>query len=176
MYRHMSIICIRYQYHVSLPCTALGGLSQQEMPMSNEEVDPLDDLVVKSSEVAGENRRLLAELLRPHIQFDPETGAIHFRQPPRLNTRQYVLVYLLAKMALAQKNPQYDPVATARDVEDGTGLPGGSVRPKLTELSRERVISKNDTGYYVAVTNLHKARAILEDTLSPEQPAASNGG
>lgn len=132
--------------------------------------DPLDDLVIKAKEVEGEYRKILADLLKPHVRFDPETGTIHFtQQPPKLNTKQHVLVYLLAKLALTQKNPQFEPVATAKDIEDATGLPGGTVRPKLTELSRQRVITKIGVAYCVQAANLLKARALLEDTLAATQ-------
>ncbi len=134
--------------------------------MANIVSDPLDQLVMKSEEVEGEARKLLAELLVPHVRMDPETGKIFFIPfPPKLNTRQHVLVYLLAKLALAQKNEKFDAVASAKDVEDATGLPGGTVRPKLIELFKDRIISKSDVGYFVQGSNLHKARSLLEDTL-----------
>ena len=128
--------------------------------------DPLDQLVMKAEEVEGEARKLLADLLTPHVRMDPDMGKIYFvPYPPKLNTKQTVLVYLLAKLALAQKSEKFDPVATAKDVEEATGLPGGSVRPKLTELFRERIIAKSEAGYFVEVSSLPKARSLLEDTL-----------
>lgn len=128
--------------------------------------DPLDQLIMKAEEVEGEYREILADLLKPHVKLDPEIGKVYFiPQPPKLNTKQHVLVYLLAKLALAQKNDKLEPVASAKDVEDSTGLPGGTVRPKLSELFRERVISKSEAGYFVEAANLHKARSILENTL-----------
>jgi len=137
--------------------------------VANHNKDPLDQLVMKAEEVEGEYRKLLADLLKPHVRMDPDTGKIYFvPHPPRLNTKQHVLVYLLAKLALAQKSDKLEPVASASDVENATGLPGGTVRPKLTQLFRERVISKSEAGYFVEAANLHKARSILEDTL-PEK-------
>lgn len=138
--------------------------------MENQVKDPLDQLVMKAEEVEGEYRKLLANILKPHVRIDPDTGKVYFvHSPPRLTTKQHVLVYLLAKLALAQKNEKLDPVASAKDTEDATGLPGGTVRPKLTELFKEHVISKSDAGYFVEAANLHKARTILEDTLSEEK-------
>lgn len=134
--------------------------------MNEYSEDPLDALVIKAEEVEGEYRRLLAMLLSPHVRFDSERGTIYFiKHPPMLSTKQHVLVYLLARLALSQKNPQYDTVASSKDVEDGTGLPGGTVRPKLSELLKEKVISKGEAGYFVEAENLHRARALLEDTL-----------
>lgn len=131
--------------------------------------DPLDQLIMATEEVEGEYRVLLAELLKPHVKIDPEAGKVYFiPHPPKLNTRQHVLVYLLAKLALSQKNEALEPIATAKEVEEGTALPGGTVRPKLTELFRERIISKGEAGYFIEVINLNKAKSILEDTLSEE--------
>jgi hypothetical protein len=135
--------------------------------MSETSNDPLDQLVMKVEEVEGESRKLLASLLVPHVRMDPETGKIFFvPYPPKLNTKQHVLVYLLAKLALAQKNEKFDAVATAKIVEEATGLPGGTVRPKLTELFKDRIISKSDAGYFVEVSNLYKASSLLEETLT----------
>ncbi len=135
--------------------------------MANQAKDPLDQLVMKTEEVEGEYRELLAELLKPHVRIDPDTGKVFFvPYPPRLNTKQHVLIYLLAKLAISQKNDRFDPIATAKEVEDATGLPGGTVRPKLTELFRERVISKSEAGYFVEAANLHKARSILENAIA----------
>jgi len=134
--------------------------------MSDISNDPLDQLVMKAEEVEGEARKLLADLLIPHVRMDPEAGKIFFvPYPPKLNTKQHVLVYLLAKLALAQKNEYFDAVATAKNVEDATGLPGGTVRPKLTQLFKDKIISKSDVGYFVEVSNLTKARSLLEETL-----------
>ncbi len=129
--------------------------------------DPLDELVTKAKVVEGEHRLLLAELLKPHVRIDPDTGKIYFtNHPPKLNTKQHVLVYLLAKLALAQKNSEYTSVATTRDVEENTGLPGGTVRPKLSELLKDKIISKTEAGYLIEAANLFRAKALLEEKSS----------
>lgn len=134
--------------------------------MSGIDVDPLDEVITKSDEVEGDYRRLLADLLKPHIRIDPEKGSIYFMgQPPKLNTKQHVLTFLLAKLAMSQKNPEIAPIATSKEIEEGTGLPGGTVRPKLSELFNEKVISKGSSGYFIESINLYKARSILETTL-----------
>lgn len=135
--------------------------------MTATDLDPLDELVVKSEEVEGENRKILARILKPHVQIDPEKGTIYFvKQPSNLNTKEQVLVVLLAKLALAQKNPDISPITTPKELEEISGLPGGTVRPKLGELVKEKVIAKSSVGYYIEAVNLYKARAVLEDTIS----------
>jgi hypothetical protein len=135
--------------------------------MNSNEIDPLDELVVKSEEVEGENRKILAKLLIPHVQIDPEQGTIYFvKQPSDLNTKEQVLVVLLAKLALAQKNQDITYIATPKYIEEVSGLPGGTVRPKLAELIKQKVIAKSSVGYYIEAKNLYKARAVLEHTIS----------
>jgi hypothetical protein len=138
--------------------------------MSSKPEDPLDQLVMKTEDVEGSYRIMLAEILAPHIRIDPETGNIYFvPSPPKLNTKQHVLVFLLAKLALSQMNSKLEPIASGKEIEEGTGLPGGTVRPKLAELFRERAISKTPAGYFVGKSNLPNARALLEDTLPPKK-------
>jgi hypothetical protein len=135
--------------------------------MTAKELDPLDELVVKYEEVEGENRKLLAKILIPHVQIDPDKGTIYFvKQPSNLKTKEQVLLVLLAKLALAQKNPDITPNTTSKEVEEISGLPGGTVRPKIAELIKEKVIAKSSVGYYIEAKNLYKARAILENTTS----------
>ena len=135
--------------------------------MIDTEKDPLDELITKASEVEGEYRLLLANILKPHVRMDLDTGKIYFIQrPPKLNTKQHVLVYLLAKLALAQKNPDFEPIVTPKEIEENTGIPGGTVRPKLGELLKERIISRGEAGYFVEVMSLYRAKSLLEDTLS----------
>jgi len=50
-------------------------------------------------------------------------------------------------------------------VTEATRLPGGTVRPKLRELLQERAISHNKEGYFIHSSDLHVARAFLEDLL-----------
>lgn len=153
---------LRYYYLVH----NLLIISTKGAEMSDPKNDPLDQLIMTTEEVEGEYRVLLAELLKPHVRIDPDTGKVYFiPNPPRLNTKQQVLVYLLAKLALSQKSDSLEPIATAKDVEEGTAMPGGTVRPKLTELFRERAISRSEAGYFIEARNLNIAKSILEDTI-----------
>jgi hypothetical protein len=134
--------------------------------MITNKPDPLDDLVVKTEEVEGENRKILAKILIPHIQIDPEKGTIYFiKQPSNLNTKEQVLIVILAKLAMAQKNQDITPITTPKEIEEISGLPGGTVRPKLSDLLKGKIIEKSSVGYYIEARNLYKARAILEHTI-----------
>ena len=132
--------------------------------MSKDELDPIDELVVSSEVVEGENRKLLVELLKPHVRIDPDTGSIHFiNHTPDLSPKQHVLVYLMAKLALASKKPGLSPAAKPIEVEEATRLPGGTIRPILRKLLEERVISQGEEGYFFEAVGLVPARAILTE-------------
>jgi len=131
--------------------------------MAEKHKDPLDAIVISSEVVEGENRKLLADLLKPYVRIDPDTGSIHFiKYPPPLSAKQHILVYLLAKLALSSKKPEYSPAAQPKEIEEATRLPGGTVRPKLRQLLEEHVISQGEEGYYVEPVNLVPCRALLE--------------
>ena len=108
--------------------------------------DPLDQLFVKPEEIQGELRALLAKMVAPFAAIDPENGVIHFKlAADDLNAKQKVLVYLLSRLALASRpNAVYPASVSPREVEIATGLPGGTVRPKLaqatTNISLLRVV------------------------------------
>lgn len=130
--------------------------------MLENEHDPLDELIVSADVVEGEYRKLLAELLKPYVRIDPETGSIHFIKQVGLKPKQHILLFLLAKLALASKKTGYPIAASAKEVEEGTRLPGGTIRPQLRNLLSERVISQGKEGYFVEARQLSAARALLE--------------
>ncbi len=132
--------------------------------MAKDDVDPIDELIVSTDVVEGANRRLLVDLLKPHVGIDPETGSIHFlKHPPDLSAKQHILAYLMAKLALASRKPSYGSAAGPKEIQEATRLPGGTVRPILRRLLDERVISQGEEGYFFEVIGLVAARAILSD-------------
>lgn len=132
--------------------------------MDSDNVDPIDELIVSSEVVEGANRRLLVDLIKPHVRIDPETGSIHFlKYPPDLSAKQHILVYLMAKLALASRKPSYSPAAGPKEIQESTRLPGGTVRPRLRGFLEEHVISQGEEGYFFEALGLVAAKALLSD-------------
>jgi len=84
-----------------------------------------------------------------------------------LSNRMKILVYLVALQGW--KFVSDDPIpgdARPSDIETATGIPGGSLRPTLRELSENHVLSERDSRYSVRGTSL---RAIEEELKGGEE-------
>ena len=112
--------------------------------------DPLDKIFDSPQELEGEMRNTLARMLLPFAAIDPESGVFYPKSRwHNLNAKQRVLIYFLARLALSAKNPEFKNQMTSKEVVDGTELPGGTVRPKISELAKDRVVVKNPDGSYL---------------------------
>lgn len=131
--------------------------------------DPLDAIFDAPEELQGVKREMLAKMIAPFAAVDPKNGTFFAKLAwNNLTTKQKVLVYLLARLALSTKNPEFSKSVTHGDVEEATELPGGTVRPKVSELIRDRVVYRNKDGsYYVrpSSVSLNKAWAIMENVV-----------
>lgn len=131
--------------------------------------DPLEQFFDQPVALEGVLRATLAEMLIPFAAGDPRDGKILLKSPwLQLDTRQQVLVVMLAKMALASKNAELQDSASPKEVETITGLPGGTVRAKLYQLAKEHVLTKGDRGNYsmkVSPVAIQNARSILGEDI-----------
>jgi hypothetical protein len=127
--------------------------------------DPLDDLFVKKEEVEGENKALLARMIRPFASMDPETGEVFFNEEgDALTVKHKILVYLLCRLALfTRPNSVFPAAVSPKDIEAGTHIAGGTLRPKLKELADDRVVVKSGDGLYqITGSTLRRAFRELE--------------
>ena len=77
-------------------------------------------------------------------------------------------MFLLARLALSTRNPEFPKAVTSKEIEEATELPGGTIRPKLAELLKDRTAYRNqDSGYYIRSTSMsiNNAWALMEDVL-----------
>jgi hypothetical protein len=130
--------------------------------------DPLAQLIVRPEQVEGEKRALLVKLVLPFAGIDPENNQIHFKATfDELNARQKVLVYLLARLALsALPNSKTLAAVSPKELEAQIKLPGGTIRPKLTQLAKEKIIIQSGGGYSASSSTLHRAQKELEAVIS----------
>lgn len=131
--------------------------------MSN---DPLDKIFSKPEEIDLQRKKILADILNPYARIDVENGTF---MPTilwaNLGSKEKILVFLIARLALSTRNNLFTNCVTPKDVEIETEIPGGTVRPKIIELYEDKLITKNDTGgYYVksTLTPLLKIKSFLE--------------
>lgn len=128
-----------------------------------EEQDPLDQIFVRPEEVAGEQRALLAKLIFPYAVVNPESGEVHYKSTSDdLTAKQKILIFLLCKLALSTRsNTTFTATASPIEIEKATMLPGGTLRPKLQELVKAKVVVKSGEGYYIHASSLHRAEEML---------------
>jgi hypothetical protein len=109
------------------------------MTESNDK-NPLLDLLIDSDQV---DRERLAKSLKDYIGIDSKSGKIVFKPKfQSLSSRQQVLAYLMGnKVALLLGKAEKEEVA-AKDIVNNSGIPKGTVYPKLKELKEERLISQ----------------------------------
>jgi len=111
--------------------------------------DPLSDLLLDASQV---DQARLASALQDILGVDTTTG--HVVMKPgfgRLTTRNKVLAYLLGRKAAVLLGKADAEAATPKTICTDTGMPSGTVNPKLRELRRYRLVSQTELSeYYVA--------------------------
>ena len=131
------------------------------------EEDPLEGIFIKKEEVEGENKVLLARMIRPFAAVDPESGDVIFSEAgDTLIAKHKILVFLLCRLALVTRGePAFKPNVSPKEIEEGTKLPGGTVRPKLKELTDDRIAARSGGGYQVNGSGLKRAFRELERVL-----------
>jgi hypothetical protein len=141
------------------------------------ENDPLDALFVKPGQVEGEQRALLASLVLPFASIEAESGVVHYNERGEaLNARLKVLVFLLARLALANKaSAGFAPSASPKEIEEGCTLPGGTVRPALKQLAQSRLAIKSSGKYMILPGNLRRAQKELEPEIAGSTGAETKG-
>ncbi len=113
--------------------------------------DPFAKLVRTQEELDNEEKRHLADLLEPYVWVNPAKNTVSFRHDaPNMSPTQRVVAFLLARRVLELINPETIGDVSPRDVEAGTGLPGGTVRPKLLELTEEKILVHIDRTYKIS--------------------------
>ena len=124
--------------------------------------DPLADLLLDASQV---DRARLASALQGILGVDTETGRVVFKPGyGRLTTRHRVLAYLLGRKAAVLLGKAEEEAATPKEICIDTGMPSGTVNPKLRELGRARLVSQTDVSeYYVAAHQLTQALQDLSE-------------
>jgi hypothetical protein len=126
----------------------------------NQTVDPLESLLVDQREV---DRGVLARGLAPFIRVDRENRTYAFLPGvrERLDNRRTVVASLLARKALRLLVADYTEACPPRVLEVETGIPGGTLRPLLKDLSGKRLLIKQGDGYLVANYSLEPALGVI---------------
>lgn len=120
------------------------------------EEDPLTALLLDADEV---DRTQLAQALGGLVGIDNKTGRVVLKPGfNSLDTRKKVLAFLMGTKVANLLGKSVAEVVSPIDLSRGTGMPRGTVNPKLSQLHDERLISKTKTGaYYLESHQVPKA-------------------
>lgn len=111
--------------------------------------DPLEELLLDADEV---DRAALARALAGVLGVDKKSGRIVL-QPgfATLDTRRRALAYLLGAKVATLLGLRESEVVAPKELQGATGMPQGTVNPKLSQLNEQRLASKTKAGaYFVA--------------------------
>ncbi len=118
--------------------------------------DPLVDLLLDSVEI---DRALLANSLKGILGVDSKTGNVILLSGfNKLNSLNKILAFLLGRKVSYLLDKSETEEVFPKEIPDATGIPSGTVHPKLRELKNSRIASQSeDGGYYVPSYQLSNA-------------------
>jgi hypothetical protein len=120
-----------------------------------ENKDPLEALLVDENTVAREE---LAKGLAPFLQLTNEGSVLPLPSFDDLDSKTKVLCALLGIKALAMLGRRESDRVSPAELIEMTNMAPGTVRPKLSKLAEERLITKADGAYWIGT---HGARTAL---------------
>lgn len=124
--------------------------------------DPLSSLLLNAEEV---DRASIARALKDYVGVDNTSGKIILKASfDKLGARQKLIAYLLGKK-VAKLLAKIDiELSSPKDIQIETGIPKGTVNPKLRELVESRLISQTKDGeYFIESYQILKCVAQLEN-------------
>lgn len=120
--------------------------------------DPLQELLVDEGAVARDE---LAQALRPYVQLGADGGLWLRETFDGLPARSKVLCLLLAIKAQSLLGLREADGAQPQELIDASGMAAGTVRPKLSELRKARLVAKSGNLYLVPDPVVRRAQAQL---------------
>jgi hypothetical protein len=123
-----------------------------------EENDPLSALVIDTAEVAREE---LAEVLEPYLRLTREGELLLQPAFESLSARERLVAALLGFRAGELLGLRDGPGVSPQEIERLTGMAGGTVRPTLTQLLRQRLVAREDGQYLIPAHSIRRAAEVL---------------
>jgi hypothetical protein len=121
---------------------------------------PLEALVVKNEVLAEEE---LAKALLPFLRFTEDGQLLPSKRFENLSTLDKTCCVLLAGSALHALGKRDRPGFQNAEIMRLTGMPEGTVGPKLSQLKKERIAVKKGKDWVIAGYALRSAVERLAD-------------
>jgi hypothetical protein len=125
--------------------------------------DPLETLLVDEETIAREE---LAELLAPYVGITKAGGLVLTDNVTSLKAADRLIAVLLGAWAANLLGLRPRAGATPGELVALSGLPAGTVRPKLSELTKRCLVAKQGSEYVVPLASVRLAAAVLEGARS----------
>lgn len=127
----------------------------------------LKDLIASKASLAED---VIEQIVSNHIRYDTDHKQVAFTpEAHNLSNKAKILIYLVALQGWPFVMDEVVPVdAKPAEIEEHTGIPGGSLRPALKELKDRNIIIGRGGRYSVRAVALHTIQA----ELNGDSPAA----
>ena len=122
--------------------------------------EKLEDLVVDETEVARDE---IAAALAGYLRITRTGDLLPEPAFDELPAEHRVLCVLLALQAAHMLGLRSDGAATPTDVVAASGMPAGTVRPKLSALLKARYVVRVDHKYSLPVHATRRAAQVLRE-------------
>jgi hypothetical protein len=126
----------------------------------------LKDLISDSSKLTEE---AIEKIVTPYVGYDVNGKTITLRPAfSKLGNKQKVLVYLAALRGwpFVTDNSEIATSGQPADMEKKLGIPGGSLRPTLRDLTDEHLITEKDHRYSLEAASLYDVSGIIDGSVS----------
>lgn len=120
--------------------------------------DPLSTLLVDEDDVARDE---LAAGLTPFIQITKQGGLLPRPAFEKLSTADKVLTLVLSIKAMKMLGLRESERVGPAELIELSGMPAGTVRPKLSALAKGRLIVNDDHEYWITTLGARKALEVL---------------
>jgi hypothetical protein len=122
--------------------------------------DPLAALVVDEDSIAREE---LAAGLASYVQLTKEGGIWPLPAFEALTSADKVLCLLLAFRAMSMLDLRENDRVGPAELVEMSGMPPGTVRPKLSKLVEKRLVVRDKREYWISNPGARKALEVLRD-------------
>ena len=120
----------------------------------------LKRLVVEEADLAEAD---LADALEPYLRFTSDGQLLLEDGFEALSAKDRVLCLLLGLRAMEMLGLRPQATAKPAEIVRVSGMPPGTVRPKLSQLTRERYATKGADGYSLPLHSARRAVRILSE-------------
>jgi hypothetical protein len=132
--------------------------------------DLLSSLIVDEQTLTRDE---LARVLGPYVAFSSGGALVIEPAFDRLSAQHRVLCVVLALQALHALGLRKDVAAAPAEIVDLSGMPPGTVRPKLSILLRGRWITRAKDGRYcVPLSSLRRVCRVLSEAFVSTEGSA----